>query len=56
MLNDMVAAFTASSKIGEAMQEKNKSESKPTPPRPIKGSSIVDEIIDDLETGEEEAE
>ena len=52
MLNDMVAAFTASSKIGEAMQEQNKSESKSTPPA-VKGSSIVDEIIDDLETDEE---
>ena len=47
----MVAAFTASSKIGEAMQQKNKSDSAPTPP-PTKGGSIVDEIIDDLDTEE----
>ena len=55
MLNDMVAAFTASSKIGEAMQEKNKSDSEPAP-QPSEGGSIVDEIIDDLEAEEEGAE
>ena len=55
MLNDMVAAFTASSKIGEAMQEQNKSDSDTSPPSTGK-SSIVDEIIDDLEAGEEEQE
>jgi hypothetical protein len=32
MLNDMVAAFTASSKIGEAMQEQNKTVDVPAPP------------------------
>ena len=55
MLNDMVAAFTASSKIGEAMQEQNKPDSDASPPSTGK-SSIVDEIIDDLEAGEEEPE
>ena len=55
MLNDMVAAFTASSKIGEAMQEQNKNVSEPGP-QPKHGGSIVDEIIDDLESEEEGSE
>ena len=50
MLNDMVAAFTASSKIGEAMQEQNKTVDVPAPPprqeRPTEEQGLGEEGLE----------
>ena len=56
MLNDMVAAFTASSKIGEAMQKQNQKNSDVETIKPEPNSPETPEEPETPEFGEFEGE